>query len=133
MNNYGDQLFSMIQAVRRRRDLFAALRGSAITIAIAAAMLIFTGIVAYRYRYSTGALVSLRVALVLGLVATVYFSLVRPMRRKIGDAQIARLIEERQAGMGDRLVSAVEYSTEERRGSFSPAIIDRLIDDADRR
>lgn len=132
MNNYGNQLFSLIQAVRKRRNLFAALCGSAITIATAAALLILTGIVAYRYRYNTGALVWLRIVLVFCPVAAAYFFLVRPLRRKIGDAQLARLIEEKHAGLGDRLVSAIEYSTDEQRNKFSSAIIDRLIEDADR-
>src|SRR5262245_8788705 len=133
MNNYGDQLLSVIRAVRKRRNLLTALRGGAMTIALGAVTLILAGAAAYRYRYSTGALISLRLAVILGLVAAAYFFLVRPLRRRVSDQQIARLIEEKHEGLGDRMVSAVEYSNEERRAGFSPAIIDRLIDDADQR
>ncbi|HKX27979.1 MAG TPA: DUF4175 family protein [Blastocatellia bacterium] len=133
MNNYGDQLLSVIRAVRKRRNLLTALRGGAITIALGAVTLILAGAAAYRYRYSTGALVSLRLAAIVGLVAAAYVFLVRPLRRQVGDHQIARLIEEKHEGLGDRMVSAIEYSNEERRAGFSPAIIDRLIDDADQR
>jgi hypothetical protein len=130
MNYHGDQLFGIIQAVRKRRNLLTVLQGSAYTLAIAAALLIITGLAAHRYRYSTGALVSLRVIAILGLIAAVYFFLVRPLRRKIHDAQIALLIEEKQPGLEDRLISAVEFSDENQRPVASAAIIDRLIDDA---
>jgi hypothetical protein len=133
MNYYGDHLFGIIQSVRKRRNLMTLLRGAAVTIAITAILLILTGLTAYRYRYHNGALISLRVMAILGLIAAVYLLIVRPLRRKINDAQIARLIEERHPGLEDRLVSAVEFSGEDQRPAASAAIIDRLIDDADKR
>ncbi|MEP7342445.1 MAG: DUF4175 family protein, partial [Acidobacteriota bacterium] len=127
-----DQLFGIISAVRKRRGLLLTLRGLAITLAVAAALLLLTGFAAYRFRYSAGALITLRVAAVLGLIATVYFLLVRPLRRKISDAQIARLVEEKHPGLEDRFVSAVEFSAEDQPALGSTAIIERLRDDADR-
>src|SRR5689334_8202200 len=127
-----DQLFGIINTVRKRRGLLLALRGLAVTLAVAAGLLLVTGLAAYRYRYSTGALITLRVAAVLGLIVTVYFLLVRPLRRKISDAQLALLIEEKQPGAEDRFVSAVEFSGEDHLALSSTAILDRLMDDADR-
>src|SRR5262249_48967141 len=83
--------------------------------------------------FNTAALVSLRIFAVLSVVAAVYFALVRPLRRRASDAQIARLIEEKHPGIEERFVSAIEFSGEEGRATFSPVIIDRLVDDADRR
>jgi uncharacterized protein DUF4175 len=132
MNNRENQIFWIISAVRKRRNLLTVIRGGAISLAILAALLLLTGLAAYRYRYHTAALVSLRIVAIMGLVAAVYFFLVRPLRRKISDTRIARLVEEKHSGIGDRLVSAVEFSDEEKRTLFSPSIIERLIGDADR-
>src|SRR5262245_42105840 len=133
MNNQGDQLFGIISAVRKRRNLLTVMRGLAITIATTAAMLVIAGLAAYRFRFNTAALVSLRIFAVLSVVAAVYFALVRPLRRRASDAQVARLVEEKHPGIEDRFVSAIEFSGEEGRATFSPVIIDRLARDADLR
>ncbi|MBL8191710.1 MAG: hypothetical protein JNK38_27070, partial [Acidobacteria bacterium] len=127
-----DQLFGIINAVRKRRTLLLTLRGAAITLAVAAVLLLALGYAAYRYRYSGGALISLRVAAVIGLIATLFFFLIRPLRRKISDSQIARLIEEKQPGVEERFVSAVEFADETQQQLSSSAILGRLMDDADR-
>ncbi|HEX2492057.1 MAG TPA: DUF4175 family protein, partial [Blastocatellia bacterium] len=133
MNHRSDQLLGVIGAVRKRRNLLIVLRGVAITVVATAAMLVITGLAAYRFRFSAAALVSLRVFAALSVIAAVYFALVRPLRRRASDAQLARLVEEKHPGVEDRFVSAIEFSGEEMRAAFSPVIIDRLVDDADRR
>src|SRR5215468_1057611 len=132
MNHRSDQLLGVIGAVRKRRNLLIVLRGMAITIAATAALLVITGLAAYRFRLSVVALVSLRIFAVLGVTAAVYFALVRPLRRRASDAQLARLVEEKHPGVEDRFVSAIEFSGEEMRAAFSPVIVDRLVEDADR-
>src|SRR5215475_3411694 len=127
-----DHLTGVIGAVRKRRNLLIVLRGLAMTIAATAALLVITGLAAYRFRFSVVALVSLRIFAVLSVIAAVYFALVRPLRRRASDAQLARLVEENHPGVEDRFVSAIEFSGEETRAAFSPVIIDRLVDDADR-
>ena len=133
MNHRSDQLLGVIGAVRKRRNLLIVLRGVAITVVATAAMLVITGLAAYRFRFSAAALVSLRVFAALSVIAAVYFALVRPLRRRASDAQLARLVEEKHPGVEDRFVSAIEFSGEEMRAAFSPVIIDRLVEDADRR
>ncbi|MGH9769964.1 MAG: DUF4175 family protein, partial [Blastocatellia bacterium] len=132
MNHRSDQLLGIISAARKRRNLLIVLRGLAITIAVTAAMLIIAALAAYRFRFSAAALMSLRVFAVLSLIAAVYFALVRPLRRRASDAQLARLVEEKHPGINDRFVSAIEFSGEEQRAAFSPVIVDRLVNDADR-
>src|SRR5215813_7023594 len=127
-----DHLIVVIGAVRKRRNLLIVLRGLAMTIAATAALLVITGLAAYRFRFSAAALVSLRIFAVLSVIAAVYFALVRPLRRRSSDYQLARLVEEKHPGVEDRFVSAIEFSGEETRAAFSPVIIDRLVDDADR-
>src|SRR5499426_3417796 len=127
-----DHLIGVIGAVRKRRNLLIVLRGLAITIAATAALLVITGLAAYRFRLSVVALVSLRIFAVSSLIAAAYFALVRPLRRRASDAPLARLVQENHPGVEDRFVSAIEFSGEETRAAFSPVIIDRLVDDADR-
>jgi hypothetical protein len=132
MSYYDSQLSRLIQAVHRRRGLALILRGAAFTLGVTAAMLMATGLAAHRFRYSGAALVSLRVLALACVAAAVYFFLVRPLRRRVGDAQVARLIEEKHGGLSDRLSTAVEFSEAEQQRRASASIVSRLIDDASR-
>src|SRR5262245_47060022 len=132
MNQQGDQLSGIISAVRKRRNLLTVLRGVAITIVVTAAMLLIAAFAAYRFRVSAAAIWSLRIFAVLSVTAAVYFALVRPLRRRVSDSQLARLVEEKHPGIDDRFVTAIEFTGEERPAAFSPVIVDRLVDDADR-
>src|SRR5262245_15038140 len=131
MNHRSGQLTGIISAVRKRRNLLTVLRGLSITIVVTAAMLVIAGLAAYRFRFSAPALVSLRIFAVLCVIAAVYVALVRPLRRLVSDAQLARLVEEKHPGIDDRFVTALEFSGEEH-AAFSPVIVDRLVEDADR-
>src|SRR5262245_52445063 len=125
-------LTAIITSVRKRRTLLTTLRGAAIVLAVTAAMLLVTGLSAYRYRFSVGALVSLRIFALLSVITAIVLAVVRPLRKRISDGQIARLVEEKHSGLDDRLVSAVEFSDLEQQRLSSTAIIDRLMEDADR-
>ncbi len=131
MNYQSEQLFGIISAVRKRRNLLTVLRGAAIAITVTTLMLVLTGMAAYRYRFSSATLISLRIFALLSIVAAVYFGLVRPLRRKISDTQLARLVEEKHPGLEERLVSAVEVCGTEPSTQASTAIFERLVDDAE--
>src|SRR5215204_7347053 len=64
------------------------------------------------------------------VLTTLYFALIRPLFKRITDARLARLIEERSPGVDDRLVTAVEYSNGNGESHISPAIVNRLYQDA---
>lgn len=121
-------LQDLLHRARSRRQLLLSLRGVAITVGVVAALLLLTGWAAHRYRYNGGALLTLRIGALLMILATIYFSLIRPLFKRISDARLARLIEERSPGTEDRLVTAVEYSNADSR--ISPAIVNRLYQDA---
>ncbi|HZB44173.1 MAG TPA: DUF4175 family protein, partial [Pyrinomonadaceae bacterium] len=129
----GEQLRELLRDARRRRRVVLALRGVAVSAGAAAAILLLTGWAAHRYRHSEAALLGLRVGALFAFVAAVYLSLVRPLAKRISDARLARLIEERTPGAEDRFVSAVEFASsdvDERRASR--AVVGRLRRDADR-
>jgi hypothetical protein len=128
MNPETNLLQDLLRRVRTRRQLLLSLRGVAISVGVVAAVLLLTGLVAHRYRYNGNALIVLRVGAVLMCLATIYFALIRPLLKRISDARLARLIEERSPGTEERLVTAVEYANDNRR--ISPAIVSRLYQDA---
>lgn len=126
MNSETTSLQNLLRRARLRRQLLLSLRGLAICLCVLAAVLLLTGWAAHRYRYNNAALIVLRIGALLTFLATVYFALVRPLLRRITDARLARLIEERTPGTDDCLVAAVEYSGDDRTTHISPAIVNRL-------
>ncbi|HET7286468.1 MAG TPA: hypothetical protein VFI71_03320, partial [Pyrinomonadaceae bacterium] len=122
-------LQDLLRKARSRRQLLLSLRGLAISVGVVAVVLLLTGWAAHRYRYNGAALIVLRAGALLTCLATIYFALVRPLLKRITDARLARLIEERTFGTEDRLVTAVEYANGNAKG-ISPAIVNRLCRDA---
>jgi hypothetical protein len=129
MNPETNLLDDLLRKARSRRQLLLSLRGVAITVGVVAVVLLLTGWAAHRYRYNTSALLVLRIGALLTVLATFYFALLRPLLKRITDARLARLIEEKSPGTEDRLVTAVEFSNEEP-SHVSPALITRLYRDA---
>src|ERR1044072_4581580 len=113
MNPETNLLDDRLRRARSRRQLLLSLRGVAISIGVVALLLLLTGWAAHRYRYNVGALLVLRIGALLMVLATIYFALLRPLLKRISDARLARLIEEHSPGTEDRLVTAVESSTNE--------------------
>lgn len=132
MNYESEQLSNLLRHARRRRRLLLALRGAMACLGIGAATLLLTGWTAHRYRHNDAALLALRLSALAIFMATIYLSLVRPLLQRISDARLARLIEERTPGADDRLVTAVEFSAAEPERRASPAIVSRLLSDAER-
>ncbi|MCI0487061.1 MAG: hypothetical protein L0229_10730, partial [Blastocatellia bacterium] len=120
----------LIDRVRARIRTRRILRGTAITIAVTAVSIIAVSAAAYYYGHRPGILIALRILPVAPILAAAWFFLIRPLTRQISDAQVALLIEEKGA-LGDRLVTAVEYSEDAR--AASPVIVERLVTDTNER
>ena len=121
----------VVKQVRRRIRMRNALRGAAITLAVGALSLLLVALAAglLKQKHSL-VLMMLRVLPFAFSGIAAWLFVARPLRAKLNDAQIARLIEEK-CELEDRLVTAVEYSDDPREAS--PAIVDRLVNDASRR
>lgn len=128
MNPESGSLTDLLRRARSRRQLLLVMRGAAISIFVLAVVLIVTGWSAHKYRHYSGPLMALRIGAILAVLATFYVALIRPLMNRISDSRLARLIEEHSAGTDDRLVSAVEFSSND--SNISPAIVNRLQRDA---
>jgi hypothetical protein len=133
MKDEQDHLHDLIRSVRRRRRLLLALRGTAACVGSGALILLLAGWVALRYQHAAGVVLSLRLTAVAVFLTGLYLFLIRPLLRRISDGQLARLIEERAPDLANRFVSAVEFGTQPRAAEASPAIVERLVADANER
>src|ERR1044071_8312552 len=125
-----NNLSNLLTRLRARRQSLLALRGVAIVLSAGAAILLLTGWAAHRYRYNETALLALRLGALTTFLATIYLALVRPLWRRISDVRLARLIEEHSPAAEDRLVTALECSSDDRDPNISKAILARLEADA---
>jgi len=125
-----NNLRNLLRRLRTRRQLLLILRGVAIVLSAGAAILLLSGWAAHRYRHNDHALLSLRLGALVTLIGTVYLALIRPLWKRIADVRLARLIEERNPVAEDRLVTALECSSEARDPNISKVILERLEADA---
>ncbi|HVG22143.1 MAG TPA: DUF4175 family protein, partial [Blastocatellia bacterium] len=116
----------LIAKVRSRIKARHVLRGAAITLAVFALSLVLSAIAAGHLSHRPTALVILRFLPVVLAITSAYLFVLRPLRVRLSDAQIARLVEEKCA-LGDRLATSVEFSESPR--DASPAIVARLVGD----
>src|SRR5690242_9060247 len=114
----------VVAKVRKQIKFRNTLKGVAITLAVLAVSLIIAALSAGMLKHRTAALIVLRVLPFAFAGVAAWLFLVRPLRAKLDDAKIARLIEEK-CEFEDRLVTAVEYSSNPREAS--PAIVGRLV------
>ena len=116
--------------VRSRITARTVMLGLLITLAVAAGSLLLVSFAAGALTGKRGLLLLLRVLPVVLSLAAAWMFLIRPLRARLSDSLIARLIEEK-CGLADRLVTSVEYTETPR--DASPAILSRLnTDTADR-
>src|SRR5215831_14368699 len=103
-----EELLRKIAIVRSRWKAFLWLRGLAWVLGVTVVSLLIGLALADSRVVSGWSLTGLRFAILAAIVVTVIKTLVLPLRRKPTDTQLARFIEEKNPGLQDRLVSAVE-------------------------
>ncbi|HYV04551.1 MAG TPA: hypothetical protein VFB82_08200, partial [Blastocatellia bacterium] len=119
-----------IKQVRARITTRALLLGVLVTVAVAAGSLLLAGWAAGNAGNKRGLLILLRVLPIVVTLVVTWLFLIRPLRTKLSNTVIARLIEEK-CGLADRLVTTVEYNQAPR--DASPAILSRLNQDTTER
>lgn len=120
-------LLSRIRSVRRSWRFQALVRGMALFLAAAAALLVLGVWGADLFGFRPAAVWTMRVVTG-GLALYVALRFIWfPLRRNLSDVQVARYIEERYPQLQDRLVAAVEFGANRR---VSPGLLQLLLRDA---
>ena len=122
-------LIGIIAEVRRRWRMKLALRG---VVRVLGVLLVFflvaAGLMQWD-RFSPVSIVLARVSLALTVIGSVYWFLVRPLRQRVTDQQVALYLEEHEPTLQATLLSAVESS---RTGNESESadLVKRVIEQA---
>src|SRR2546423_4897191 len=103
-----EELLRKIALVRGRWKTFLWLRGLAWVLGVTVVSLLIGLALANSTSISGWTITALRLGLVAAFIFTVFKALVLPLRRTPSDTQLARFVEEKNPGLEDRLVSAVE-------------------------
>ena len=122
-------LLGIISEVRRRWRLKLVLRGVVQIVAILLAFFLVAATLMQWDRFSAVSIVVARVALVVTLLAAVYWLLVRPLRQRVTDEQVALYLEEHEPSLQATLLSAVE-SSRSGNPSESVALVRRVVEQA---
>src|SRR5215510_10643683 len=103
-----EELLQKIGIVRSKWKAFLWLRGLAWVLGVTVAALLIGLWMADSPTISGWTVIVLRLGLLAAVIATVVKALVLPLRRTPTDTQLARFIEEKNPGLKDSLVSAVD-------------------------
>src|SRR5262245_12387262 len=103
-----EELLLKIGIVRSRWKAFVWVRGLAWVLGVTVAALLIALWAANSVGISTATVTVLRMGLLAAVIFTIVKTLVLPLRRIPDDTQLARFVEEKNPGLEDRLVSAVE-------------------------
>jgi hypothetical protein len=123
------QLTAVISEVRRRWRHKMALRGAAVVIGGTALVLLASSLGIDALRFSPKAILGFRLAALAAVVALVALWLVRPLRRRVTDGQVALYVEEHEPSLEASILSAVE-TVETAGASASPQLIEKLVEQA---
>ena len=122
-------LTQIVSAVRSRWRLKLALRGVARSVGVAVALFVVAAYGLEWARFTASSIIAARILLASAVIASIFYFLVRPLRRSVTDEQVALYLEEHEPSLQAKLVSAVEAS---RQGtaSASVALVRRLVEQA---
>src|SRR5437016_14395051 len=103
-----EELLEKIGIVRSRWKAFLWLRGLAWVLGVTVLSLLIGLALANSTSISGWTVTGLRFVLLAAVIVTVIKALIIPLRRTPSDTQLARFIEEKNPGLKDSLVSAVD-------------------------
>ena len=105
-------LHQIINEVRGRWRMKLALRGVAWAAGVSVALFLLAAYAMEWARFTPVSIIGARVLLAAAILASIYYFLVRPLRRRVTDEQVALYLEEHEPSLQATLVSAVEASRE---------------------
>jgi hypothetical protein len=123
-------LFAIIAHVRTRWRTKLALSGAVRLLAVAFGLFVLAAYGMETVRFTTTSIVVARIGLVLGLIAAALWFVVRPLRRKVTDEQVALYLEEHEPSLQATLLSAVESSRNGGIAAESAALVQKVVEQA---
>ena len=125
-----EELLQKIGIVRNRWKTFLWARGLAWVLGVLVISLLISLAMADSTDIPTSAVVALRLTMVVLFAFTLVKALILPLRRVPDDTQLARFVEEKNPGLEDRLVSAVEtlHKPRPEQGAFAHLLVKDALD-----
>src|SRR5712671_5111590 len=125
------ELLEVIRSVRNRWRQRLMVRGAVLVVAGTLLALFLSASSLEALRFSPGAIISFRLIALAVFAALIYQFLVRPMRRRVTDTQVAMYLEEHDPKLEAAILSAIEATS----GSMiaadhSPHLVDKLVEQA---
>src|SRR5437870_4997146 len=122
-------LLGIIRYVRARWRARLAVKGAVRVIVANVAVFFALAYLMQWARFTPASILTSRLALAAAIVISIYFFLVKPLRRRVSDDQVALYLEEKEPSLQTMLISAVESSREGRHWESS-ALVQRLVEQA---
>ncbi len=120
-------LIGIIRQIRRRWRMKLALRGAVLVAALAVAVFVGAALGLESWRFAPGAILTLRIALPIAILALIGVFFVRPLMRQTTDEQVALYLEEHEPSLQAEIISAVEAS---RGPGAQSGLVKRLVESA---
>src|SRR5689334_4649940 len=92
-------LIDIIAGVRRRWRMKLAVRGAARVALVALLLLLLAASGLEWARFTTVSIIAARVGLLVALLASIYWFVVQPLRRRVSDEQVALYLEEHEPSL----------------------------------
>ncbi|HKC58394.1 MAG TPA: hypothetical protein VKC35_19810, partial [Vicinamibacterales bacterium] len=119
-------LLGIIRYVRARWRARLAVKGAVRAFVMNVAVFFALAYLMEWSRFTPASILFARLVLAASIVGSLYFFLVKPLRRRVTDDQVALYLEEKEPSLQTMLVSAVESSREGRHWESS-ALVEKLV------
>jgi uncharacterized protein DUF4175 len=121
-----NDLLGIIRYVRARWRARLAVKGSVRLIAVNVGVFFALAYLMQWSRFTPASILFSRLVLAGSIVASIYFFIVKPLRRRVSDDQVALYLEEKEPSLQTMLISAVESSRAGRHWESS-ALVEKLV------
>src|SRR5688572_25195181 len=123
-----DDLLGIIAHVRTRWRLKPALRGALYVLATVFVLFLVAAYGMETVKFTSTSIIASRVLLGVALLASIFWFLVRPLRRQVSDEQVALYLEEHEPSLQAMVLSAVEASRAG--GAESETLVRKVVEQA---
>lgn len=123
-------LLDIIAEVRTRWRLKLAMRGLLAVAGVGLALLLLAAYGIEWARFAPGSIVAGRVLLIVALLGCLAWFLVRPLRRRVTDEQVALYLEEHEPSLEATIITAMDAERAGREHEMSPSLVRKLVESA---